>query len=553
MNRHTDLHIKDLLQRPVFRRAKWAAGISGGDRVVKWVHILEITNIAPFVSKHDLILSTGLWMKQDRRERLGYLEQLIRQEAAGLCVELGTSIDAIPEDVIAEAERHGFPLIVFEQPVRFVEITQDIHGLLINRQHRQLQYLEQFSRKFQQLTLQTTDIYACLRLLHEFTGKQTAYFSQAETHKFYPRVQAEQAGSLTSLFRKRLEGMADDKEPFAVDADSGGTGMQIHPVICFNQTLGHLALVQTGREDQTETQALILDIAAKAVATMLMRTMFIEERRLIGQSQLIRELIERRIDEEEQALARMGLRKTRMSAYYFIGGMLEIRYGSEEVRQEQMEADYQDMAVSLRALLRKHGLYSLIAVNEGRIYLLCAKEQIHSDSLAAMKQSLRRIVEELKKAPEEGEKGVALDAGFGKPQGRLVETYRSFREAEQTLEVTRAVPQMKDELFYDRLGLYQLLMAVPDRSLLDSYANEQLSLLQASDPDGQLQLLHTLDVYLDCRGSKQETADRLYIHRQTLYKRLEKLNELLGDFLEPHKRRSLELALLAYKLRGGSF
>ena len=40
-----------------------------------------------------------------------------------------------------------------------------------------------------------------------------------------------------------------------------------------------------------------------------------------------------------------------------------------------------------------------------------------------------------------------------------------------------------------------------------------------------------------CNGSKKETAEQLYVVRQTLYHRLEKLEELLGtDFMASPKR-----------------
>ncbi|MCP5972660.1 helix-turn-helix domain-containing protein, partial [Klebsiella pneumoniae] len=48
-------------------------------------------------------------------------------------------------------------------------------------------------------------------------------------------------------------------------------------------------------------------------------------------------------------------------------------------------------------------------------------------------------------------------------------------------------------------------------------------------------------------GSKQETAKRLFIVRQTLYHRIEKLESFLGaDFMEADKRLALELMLKAY-------
>jgi purine catabolism regulator len=61
-------------------------------------------------------------------------------------------------------------------------------------------------------------------------------------------------------------------------------------------------------------------------------------------------------------------------------------------------------------------------------------------------------------------------------------------------------------------------------------------------------LIDTLNVYLECNGSKKETAQRLYIVRQSLYHRLKKLNELLGeDFMMTPKRQAIEFAVSAYK------
>lgn len=46
---------------------------------------------------------------------------------------------------------------------------------------------------------------------------------------------------------------------------------------------------------------------------------------------------------------------------------------------------------------------------------------------------------------------------------------------------------------------------------------------------------------------KKDTAERLFIVRQTLYHRLEKIEQLLGsDFMQTEKRLALELILFSY-------
>ncbi|GAY75785.1 putative regulatory protein [Sporolactobacillus inulinus] len=125
--------VRDVLNRPLFQRAIVLAGAQGVYREVRWVHILEIIHAAPYVSKHDLILTTGLWLKRSAKSGIEYMRQIIEHQTAGLCIEFGTTVDEIPDQIIDLCDSYDFPLILFRQPVRFEEITQDIHAHIINQ------------------------------------------------------------------------------------------------------------------------------------------------------------------------------------------------------------------------------------------------------------------------------------------------------------------------------------------------------------------------------------------------------------------------------------
>ncbi|WKB36248.1 helix-turn-helix domain-containing protein [Terrilactibacillus sp. S3-3] len=68
------------------------------------------------------------------------------------------------------------------------------------------------------------------------------------------------------------------------------------------------------------------------------------------------------------------------------------------------------------------------------------------------------------------------------------------------------------------------------------------------DSQKERELLHTLKVYLDLNGVKKETAETLYVSRQALYNRLDKIRRLLGeDFMSPKKRIAIEIAIQGYE------
>ena len=153
MNFDVKLSMHEILQNKYFRDAKVIAGKAGLYRPVRWVHVLEVTSIENLLSGNELILSTGIGWKGDKEVLGSLVQQSIDANAAGLCIELGPYISTVPQEVIELADSHDFPLIVFFKEVRFIDITQEIHSLLIKKHYQILSDLEEYSNRLNQLLL----------------------------------------------------------------------------------------------------------------------------------------------------------------------------------------------------------------------------------------------------------------------------------------------------------------------------------------------------------------------------------------------------------------
>ncbi|MEO2207592.1 helix-turn-helix domain-containing protein [Paenibacillus pabuli] len=87
---------------------------------------------------------------------------------------------------------------------------------------------------------------------------------------------------------------------------------------------------------------------------------------------------------------------------------------------------------------------------------------------------------------------------------------------------------------------------------LEDFIEEYLGPVIRHDAERGGQLLSTLKQYLVLCCSKQETATALFIVRQTLYHRLDKIEALLGeDYILPEKRIATQLAIYAYEYVNG--
>jgi purine catabolism regulator len=126
----------------------------------------------------------------------------------------------------------------------------------------------------------------------------------------------------------------------------------------------------------------------------------------------------------------------------------------------------------------------------------------------------------------------------------FIEANLHFMEAEQVLSFSSEITSP----FFDDLGVYRILTQIKNDYILSSFITDYLGQLIEYDDKHNSQLLLTLNVLFQCNGSKKEAADRLFIRRQTLYHRLDKIERILGNtYLTPNHRLCLELALRAHE------
>ncbi|WP_283137676.1 PucR family transcriptional regulator [Rhizohabitans arisaemae] len=135
--------------------------------------------------------------------------------------------------------------------------------------------------------------------------------------------------------------------------------------------------------------------------------------------------------------------------------------------------------------------------------------------------------------------------GIGGVRTQPHELAESWREARDAAEVARVVPSFRPVARWSELGVYRTLIRLRDADLRGAVAGPVRRLLDAGD----LELIHTVETFLDRAGHVQESARELSIHRQTLYYRLEKVSRITGlDLDDGRARLELHLALKAAHL-----
>ncbi|MGN1024146.1 MAG: PucR family transcriptional regulator [Lachnospiraceae bacterium] len=145
---------------------------------------------------------------------------------------------------------------------------------------------------------------------------------------------------------------------------------------------------------------------------------------------------------------------------------------------------------------------------------------------------------------------VPVHCGIGLPY-EYIEDYRnSLREAMDSLEIGAVHRWPKNVYFYEDLGIDSVLLQIRNGKFMDEYVDACLGKLMETDKVQGGSLFHTLEVYLSCNASANESASILFIHRNTMQYRLGKIRQILGvDLSDLSTLLKLKLAYSFYHYR----
>lgn len=124
----------------------------------------------------------------------------------------------------------------------------------------------------------------------------------------------------------------------------------------------------------------------------------------------------------------------------------------------------------------------------------------------------------------------------------------SLREAGQALELARRLGK-QIPLYFPDLSVYRLLFQLEHSPEIITFQEETLGRLL--EHEGANELIHTLETYFEFNGNLSQAAEALFMHRNTLIYRIERIEAITNSNLDnPEERLALQLALRIFRMLG---
>ncbi len=148
---------------------------------------------------------------------------------------------------------------------------------------------------------------------------------------------------------------------------------------------------------------------------------------------------------------------------------------------------------------------------------------------------------------------VRLSVGIGNTCHTITDYRRGFTEASEAAQMGQTLNRESGVTSFNDLGVYRYLYKIAHMDDLRDTYQDQVAHIADYDQRKGTDLLDTLETYLECAGNLTKTSNRLFVHRNTLIQRLERLQTLCEiDLQERGNWLTLQVAIKVYKLRTGN-
>jgi DNA-binding PucR family transcriptional regulator len=575
-----------------------ASGEDGADAPVRWVHISELPDPTPWLSGGELLLTTGISLGSERRQR-EFIKLLTGHHLAGLGFGTGFDHDGLPEALLDEAERRSFPVFEVPYELPFIALTETAFTRLVNEQYEVLQRGIAIHKRLERLVLEERGLDEVVRALAAATGGAVWVLSargEPIAAKLFQRQVPEEvlAHVREEVARRGQIGAADEEAAeFAPDHPEIAGRSLVLPVSIRGRGAPQAWLVAARDAGGLgDFERLILQQAVTVVALELMRqrAMRDTERRLAGD--VLAEALTGRLSEGELAVrmrpfgvganaavlvfsrADRGAAVVGEGAGVVREGAGVVREGAGGVREgagsartgaipsdrtgaspsdrteaspsdrteaspsDRTEATLSSAEGDLDRFLADAGVGALVASRER---LLCAVVDARDgvDPVALAGRAREALT------PEHGE----LRAAASRPAA-VGFLRRSFHEARCALEAAAlANGRSPPVASYRDLGAFQLLLSLQDDEALRLYCDSVLGPLEDASGEYGDELIRSLEAFIEQNGQWEKAARELYCHRHTLRYRIRRVEQLTGrDLSNARDRIEFWLALRAREL-----
>ena len=561
--------IKDLLDSPEFSELQLVAGKKGINHLIRNASVVDCPDGFDWMLPGDFVLSSGYLFRDDPTLQVKLIAKLSELACAGIGVKADKYWEAIPKVMIDEANKRALPIVAIPLHCTLNEIQRHIFRETAEREDSLLQKYFKIHKQLihYSLTEQTLDTIAAntVKLISNpliVVNKHWQLLAHAD-HK-------ENTMPLEKVFNLKKNEEVFSPEYFqAIPEDIAGYKKVIKrswetpygPLVCSIQPIranteiyGYLIVCETVRKLRSIEQ-MGLEQASIIIALERIKTQRVDESRRIMRQDFFSDLLEGRFEQNSSAYNLAELNGLSVNKHYTCAVIRIERFGDKSKQDSRsdmlgMDRVQRRLTKLCSEYFQAHQKNATVFSRSNNIISLFPLDD--DEDVSSLEQHYRELMEGLYRAAVDMPERPEIVIGIGCGCRDILDLKKSFAEAQEAIRISALLASPEPVNWFEKLMVYNILGSGIPKAVLNDFYESSIGLLAEYDRENNSNLLDTLEVYLLENRNITAAAQKLYIHRNTMNYRINKIKQVLNtDFDDSEKLLKLQIGIRVMRIING--
>lgn len=539
---HNQVTLGDVIRLALPFGTMVSTGPGQTGRPIEWVVTLADWRDLPgqVQSRDIVILPPLLQQKAGASELETYLAELASIPAAALI-----AFKQLPASVKRAAIDLDFPILVLPEKTELRYVQRVITSLLLDRQAQTTERGMELYRRLAEMSLEEQGLEEMTELMSTLTGKMVVVQdkrldvraaavpadNQLDVEKIIEALR--QRDNLPAVLRNRKAAAKAGQSNWQQLLPVENVGRLVAPIISGDRARGYVSVI--GPADELDLlDSLTVEQGAAACALEMAKAKAVSEAEKALRGDFLEGLLAGTLPQKE--IERLEGRLDHDTEQPHV--ILTVAW------EEGSNLSLRRLETAVSWLLSSHNRPALV-------HLYADDHVIVFQALADPqdKSTVHELDRRLREHVQAEFEGARLISGMSGPASTLYQWPSVHQEAVRAMQLGQRL-HFNHLVEFNSLGIYQLLSQIEHIPAVQNLTEQIIGPLAAYDKRHRGSLVETIDAYFNHHANVSQTAESLFIHRNTLLYRLERIQELTGqDIDQPDMRLALQLALKLWQLR----
>ena len=517
--------IKTLLEQEFFKDFYIVAGEKGLHKEVQGIAIMDAPDAYRWTKGKELIITSGYSISMVPGSIKNAFDEGFMQTISGMMIKRGRHLSQIPEEIIRLFNQYQIPLISMPFEIGYMEVMQQVNTIVMNRTIRRFQIhkngaltLGDTTYKVQKIKkiLQAVEVEMDFPAFLYDVGEQEGYYSSANFKRISERYGLKESDYWDPQIDHNSYTLCDYIQMTRIrlcnerERDGARVSWILIPISAGGNLQAYFVVMES-REFLDYYDEYSIRIAYLLLQAIYEQIVIAQSIGNMGIENLVLLAMHSTGEDEERLLYQASQQGISMNTRYVC---ILFHQKNEQISARDKREMY--ITVFQSSSIPKNSKIAFLDENAGVILAEIWESEKHK------KEDIQeRILDFYNKITE---KCPDMELEFA-----VLREGKKLSQLKEALEKCGKIMKMGKKLYperkiwdYETIGPFTWLQ-IPDEEL-DKMLLEYRNLMK---DEKNIELLRTLKIYLENNMNFSVTAEKMYVHINTIRKRIDKLNTIL--------------------------